>query len=118
MTTDDQRTPNNDPAAHMTDERRRYATFSDADLAAALRQYATSPEGYHWTERAALLTAAAERLDLSEPIELHRHTPHWYSQLGAAHGHAGYCTVAEIRDAERTHWEPPQHEPQPPNMMP
>lgn len=91
--------------------------MSDADLAAEVRRLSRQPDDAH---ARAVLAAAADRLDLCEPLELHRHTPHWYSSLGAAHGHPGYVNLAEIRDAERTGWQPPDEiDPVlPPRMMP
>jgi hypothetical protein len=65
MTTDRPRdgSPNDDPAAHMTEKLAEYELLDDAALAALVRQYAIAPEGLHWTERAALLAAVADRLD-------------------------------------------------------
>lgn len=58
-------TPRNpdDPAAHMTEQVARYAALPDGELSTLLRQYAIAPEGFTWTERAALLYTIAERLD-------------------------------------------------------
>jgi hypothetical protein len=55
--------PNNDPAAHLTEKLAEYELLDDRQLAELVRRYAIAPEGLHWTERAALLTAVADRLD-------------------------------------------------------
>jgi hypothetical protein len=59
-------TPGDDDVKHMTEALRLYATYDDAALASALRQYAIAPEVLRWTERAALLAAVADRLDPHE----------------------------------------------------
>lgn len=38
-----------------------------------------------------------------------RHSESWYSELASALGHRGFVTLAEIRNAERTGWQPEDH---------